>query len=131
MSVSEHLIYQIIQNNSCFNKTSRLWGGTRFSKEKSNVLNLNKFKYSGLARKNSLGVFLTNKGEIAVRKADSKNEQNPRKRTRVTKIKKLGYNKRATFVVQVIHNNHCFEVLIQKCSKQLDLHIDQNYCSQQ
>jgi hypothetical protein len=102
MSVSEGLIYQIVQNNSCFNRTSRLWGGTRFSAEKSNVLNLNNYKYSGLARKHSLGVFLTNKGEIAVRKASPKNEQNPRKRTRVEKIRKLGYNKRATFAVQVI-----------------------------
>ena len=57
--MSETLVWQLLRTNSSFlvkrGQTKRD-GGIQFSREPGNILNLNSFKYSGLANNNTINL---------------------------------------------------------------------------
>ena len=56
--MSSELIWNVIRVNNAFLKTSN---GTTFSKEPNNLMNVNSFKFSGLANQKTVGVALNGK----------------------------------------------------------------------
>ena len=64
--MSDSLVWHLIRDNNCFlhkrGKTSRA-GGVQFSSEAGNVMNVNTFKYSGLANSKTVDIQAATNGD--------------------------------------------------------------------
>lgn len=57
--MSDALVWQLIKNNNAFlvkRERSNRSGAVQFSKEPANLLNVNSFKYSGIANSKAIGI---------------------------------------------------------------------------
>ncbi|OUM67140.1 hypothetical protein PIROE2DRAFT_67050 [Piromyces sp. E2] len=69
--MSADLVWQIVKNNNAFLVKKN---GVQFSSEPGNIMNLNSFKYSGLANNKSIAISATEKGvSVSTTKAANKN----------------------------------------------------------
>ena len=69
--MSADLVWQIVKNNNAFLVKKN---GVQFSSEPGNLMNVNSFKYSGIANNKSVAIGATEKGvSVATSKAANKN----------------------------------------------------------
>mmetsp|Transcript_7373 Transcript_7373/g.19126 ORF Transcript_7373/g.19126 Transcript_7373/m.19126 type:complete len:129 (+) Transcript_7373:21-407(+) len=73
--MSAELIWSCVKNNNCFLVKRN---GVQFSREASNLANINSFKFSGIANPKAVGIIATEKGAQLVTKV-SKKARNPAK----------------------------------------------------
>ena len=62
--MSDALVWQLIKNNNAFlvkRERSNRSGAVQFSKESGNLLNVNSFKYSGIANSKAIGIDTSDK----------------------------------------------------------------------
>eukprot|EP01080_Neovahlkampfia_damariscottae_P006490 gene6490-10498_t len=102
-TVSQELTYQILAPYSKFNVTRPKvqYGGAKFSLEKGNVRNKNSYKYSVLARDETVSFKLDSKGNFIVEQKDSANKHKPNKLYTQQVVKKKGFNKRGVTLVKL------------------------------
>ena len=84
--MSDALVWHLIRDNNCFlqkrGRTSRS-GGVQFSSEAGNLLNVNTYKYSGIANSNTIDI---QTGSV-IKRRDGQKNQKPRTAIRAIKAK--------------------------------------------
>mmetsp|Transcript_19595 Transcript_19595/g.14050 ORF Transcript_19595/g.14050 Transcript_19595/m.14050 type:complete len:142 (+) Transcript_19595:45-470(+) len=76
--MSDALVWQLIKNNNAFlvkRERSNRSGAVQFSKESGNLLNVNSFKYSGIANSKAIGIDTSDKTITMTLKASKKTQK--------------------------------------------------------
>jgi hypothetical protein len=103
-SQSQELIFSIIKNTSKFNVTTPKvqYGGARFSLEKGNLRNENSFRFSVLARDETVGVSINKQGQFVISHKNGANKHKPKEMFTHQIVKKRGFNKRGTTFIKSV-----------------------------
>merc|ERR1719272_998265 len=71
--MSSDLQWMLVKNNHSFLVKRKTNGGVQFSSEPNNLMNLNTFKFSGLANAKAVGVSMNEAGKIVLTTKRTKN----------------------------------------------------------
>lgn len=87
--MSDALVWHLIRDNNCFlhkrERTNRA-GGVQFSSEAGNLLNVNTYKYSGIANSNTVDI----QCGASIKRRDGQKNNKPR--TAIRNIKQKAFN---------------------------------------
>eukprot|EP00274_Cyanoptyche_gloeocystis_P004530 CAMPEP_0196652894 /NCGR_PEP_ID=MMETSP1086-20130531/2353_1 /TAXON_ID=77921 /ORGANISM="Cyanoptyche gloeocystis , Strain SAG4.97" /LENGTH=137 /DNA_ID=CAMNT_0041983721 /DNA_START=50 /DNA_END=463 /DNA_ORIENTATION=- len=100
--MSSELVWSIIRNNSSY-LVKR--DGLQFSREPGNLMNINSFKYSGLANKKAIGVSAGEGGVVLSLKAKGSRARKPAKANTKILLKK-DFRRNAKVIIANTDGNH-------------------------
>ncbi|CAN1159906.1 60S ribosomal protein L28-2 [Linum perenne] len=107
-TVPGQLIWEIIKRNNCFlvKQFGRGNAGVRFSKETSNLYNLNSYKYSGLANKKTVSIQPEGKDLTVVLSTTKTKKQNKPANLKNKSVMRKEFHSMAKAVANQVGDNH-------------------------